>query len=68
MCCSKRGLYWQCESTVKHSGASCFRPYKGPGPPCLCWPLLFLGCVSLTLSNPAGKKLFSTRLRSFHST
>ena len=32
MCCSKRGLYWRCESAVKHSGASCYRPYKGQGP------------------------------------
>lgn len=31
MCCSKRGLYWLRESAVKHSGASCYRPYKGHG-------------------------------------
>lgn len=39
MCCSKRGLYWRYESAVKHSGASCYRPYTGQGP-----------CVSGSLS------------------
>lgn len=31
-CVAVRGLYWRCEYAEKHSGASCYRPYKGQGP------------------------------------
>lgn len=65
-CCQRKanvllqGLNWPGESPLRHPGASCFRPYKGPGPLCLCSPQLFLDCLSRALGSSAGKSLSST--------